>query len=226
LPTIVRVLLVDDHAIVREGLRSILELQPDISVVAEADSPQRAIEQLEQARPDLVLLDLKLGDAREPEGLALCSEILERRPETQVVIVSAFLDEMLLNEALRRGARAYVLKDVDVTGLIRIVRAVARGESGFDSRSAALVRAIAAGATKPRSPALTNREQQVVELLAQGLTNGEIGSRMYLSQSTVKFHLHNVMDKLGVHRRTEVAYAAGNRGLISAGSSTTVHPDR
>jgi two-component system response regulator DevR len=223
LPTIVRVLLVDDHAIVRQGLRSILELQPEISVVAEAGSPERAIEQLEQARPDLVLLDLKLGDARQPEGLVLCSTILERRPETQVVILSAFLDELLLNEALRRGAKAYVLKDIDVTGLIRIVRAVARGESGFDNRGAAMVRAIAGGATERRSPGLTDREQQVVELLAQGLTNGEIGSRMYLSQSTVKFHLHNVMGKLGVHRRTEVAYAAGNRGLISAGSSRTDH---
>ena len=210
-----RVLLVDDHAIVRRGLRSILELEPDVSVVAEAGGRAEALRALEWARPDVVLLDLKLSPDRDAEGLELCSEIVERRPESHVVVLSTFLDERLLKEALRRGAKAYVLKEVDVVELARIIRAVSRGESGFDSRSAALVRALAAGGhAEEAEPALTEREREVVELVARGLTNREIGGRIFVSESTAKFHVRNVMRKLGVRHRAEVAYAAGKRGLL------------
>jgi DNA-binding NarL/FixJ family response regulator len=210
-----RVLLVDDHAIVRRGLRSILELETDVSVVAEAGGRAEALRALESARPDVVLLDLKLSPDHDAEGLELCSEIVERRPESHVVVLSTFLDEQLLKEALRRGAKAYVLKEVDVVELVRIIRAVSRGESGFDSRSAALVRALAAGGhAEEAEPALTEREREVVELVARGLTNREIGRRIFVSESTVKFHVRNVMRKLGVRHRAEVAYAAGKRGLL------------
>jgi DNA-binding NarL/FixJ family response regulator len=210
-----RVLLVDDHEIVRRGLRSILELEPDVSVVAEAGGRAEALRALEWARPDVVLLDLKLSPDRDAEGLELCSEIVERRPESHVVVLSTFLDEQLLKEALRRGAKAYVLKEVDVVELVRIIRAVWRGESGFDSRSAALVRALAAGGrAEEAEPALTEREREVVELVARGLTNREIGGRIFVSESTAKFHVRNVMRKLGVRHRAEVAYAAGKRGLL------------
>jgi DNA-binding NarL/FixJ family response regulator len=209
-----RVLLVDDHAIVRRGLRSILELEPDICVVAEAGGWDDALRALERARPDVILLDLKLSPGRSADGLELCGEILRRRPDSQIVVLSTFLDAELLNQALRRGAKAYVLKEVDVGELVRIIRAVARGESGFDSRSAALVRAIAAGTAAGPEPSLTDREQQVVELVARGLTNREIGLEMFVSESTAKFHVRNVMRKLAVRRRAEVAYAAGERGLL------------
>jgi DNA-binding NarL/FixJ family response regulator len=211
---VARVLLVDDHAIVRRGLRAILELEPDICVVAEAGSWGEALRALERARPDVILLDLKLSQDRTADGLELCAEILRRRPDAEVVVLSTFLDEELLNQALRRGAKAYVLKDVDVGELVQIIRAVTRGESGFDSRSAALVRAIAAGTSAGSEPALTDREQQVVELIARGLTNREIGREMFVSESTAKFHVRNVMRKLAVRRRAEVAYAAGERGLL------------
>lgn len=209
-----RVLLVDDHAIVRRGLRAILELEPGICVVAEAGTWSEALRALERARPDVILLDLKLSQDRTADGLELCAEILRRRPDAEVVVLSTFLDEELLNQALRRGAKAYVLKDVDVGELVQIIRAVRRGESGFDSRSAALVRAIAAGTSAGSEPALTDREQQVVELIARGLTNREIGREMFVSESTAKFHVRNVMRKLAVRRRAEVAYAAGERGLL------------
>src|SRR5207302_6038591 len=117
-----RVMLVDDHAIVRRGLRSILELEPDISVVAEADGWTEALRALESAEPDVILLDLKLSADHDAEGLALCSEIVRRRPESNVVILSTFLNEGLLNQSLRRGAKAYVLKDVDLVELVRILR--------------------------------------------------------------------------------------------------------
>jgi two-component system, NarL family, response regulator DevR len=209
-----RVLLVDDHAIVRRGLRSILELEPDVSVVAEAGDRSEALRALDQAQPDIVLLDLKLSSDHDAEGLNLCSEILERRPNSNVVILSTFLDEGLLNQALRRGAKAYVLKEVDVVELVRIIRAVSRGGTAFDGASAAMVRALVAGEHAEAEPAFTNRERQVTRLLAGGLTNREIGKRMFVSESAAKFHVRNVMRKLGVHSRAEVAYAAGRRGLL------------
>lgn len=209
-----RVLLVDDHAIVRRGLRSILELEPDISVVAEAGDRLEALRALDRSRPDIVLLDVKLSTDHDTEGLELCSEILERRPESKVVIVSTFLDEDLLNQALRRGAKAYVLKEVDVVELVRIIRAVSRGGAAFDGRSAAMVRALVAGEGAAAEPAFTDREREITQLIASGLTNREIGGRIFVSESTVKFHVRNVMRKLGVHSRAEVVYAAGKRGLL------------
>lgn len=216
-------MLVDDHVIVRRGLRSILELEPDISVVAEAGGRGEALGALDRVQPDVILLDLKLSAGRDAEGLELCSEILAHRPESRVVILSTFLDQNLLDQSLRRGAKAYVLKEVDVVELVRIIRAVSRGESGFDSRSAEVVRALVAhrgdgdtGSSGAPDPALTEREREVLGLLAHGLTNREIGSRMFVSESTAKFHVHNVMRKLGVRRRAEVAYAAGKYGLPEA----------
>ena len=207
-----RVMLVDDHAIVRRGLRSILELEPDIAVVAEAGGRGEALPMLDRVHPDVILLDLKLSADHDAEGLELCSEILARRPDSRVVILSTFLDENLLNQALRRGAKAYVLKEVDVVELVRIIRAVSRGESGFDSRSAEMMRALVAHGADGAGY-LTAREREVIALLAHGLTNREIGTRMFVSESTAKFHVHNVMRKLGVRRRAEVAYAAGKLGL-------------
>ena len=212
------VLIVDDHAIVRRGLRSILELEEDIAVVGEAGGPADALRTVERTRPDVVLLDLKLSPDGDADGLAVCSDILERRPGTGVVVLSTFLDEQLVAEALRRGAQAYVLKDVDLSELVRIIRAVARGESGFDSRSAAVVRGLAAGVSAERPGdgmiALTDREREVVRLIAEGLTNREIGEKIFVSESTVKFHVRNVMRKLDVHHRAEVAYAASRLGLL------------
>ena len=208
-----RVMLVDDHAIVRRGLRSILELESDIAVVAEAGGRDEALRLLDRVHPDVILLDLKLSADHDAEGLELCSEILARRPDSRVVILSTFLDEHLLNQALRRGAKAYVLKEVDLVDLVRIIRAVSRGESGFDSRSAEVMRALVAHDGDGAESDLTARKREVVALLAHGLTNREIGTRMFVSESTAKFHVHNAMRKLGVRRRAEVAYAAGKLGL-------------
>jgi two-component system, NarL family, response regulator DevR len=208
------VLLVDDHAIVRRGLRSILELERDISVVAEAGGWSDALQALDRARPDVIVLDLKLSSEHDTEGLDLCSEIVRRRPQSNVVILSTFLDEDLLNQALRRGAKAYVLKEVDVVELVRIIRAVSQGGAAFDGRSAAMMRALVAGEHDQSEPAFTEREREVTKLLARGLTNREIGRRIFVSESTAKFHVRNVMHKLGVHSRAEVAYAAGKHGLL------------
>ncbi len=209
-----RVMLVDDHAIVRRGLRSILELESDISVVAEAGGWTEALAALDRSRPDVIVLDLKLSSEHDTEGLDLCSEIVRRRPQSNVVILSTFLNERLLNQSLRRGAKAYVLKEVDVVELVRIIRRVSQGESGFDGRSAEMMRALVAGEGAGAESDFTEREREVVELVSCGLTNAEIGRRIFVSESTAKFHVRNVMRKLDVHSRAEVAYAAGKRGLL------------
>jgi DNA-binding NarL/FixJ family response regulator len=207
-------MLVDDHAIVRRGLRSILELEADISVVAEAGGWSEALAALDRSRPDVIVLDLKLSSEHDTEGLDLCSEIVRRRPQSNVVILSTFLNERLLNQSLRRGAKAYVLKEVDVVELVRIIRRVSQGESGFDGRSAEMMRALVAGEGAGAESDFTEREREVVELVSCGLTNAEIGRRIFVSESTAKFHVRNVMRKLDVHSRAEVAYAAGKRGLL------------
>ncbi len=127
------------------------------------------------------------------------------------MILSTFLNERLLDQSLRRGAKAYVLKEVDVVELVKIIRPVSRGESGFDGRSAAMVRALVAD-SGDSSVSLTDREREVTELVASGLTTPN-RTRIFVSESTAKFHVRNVMRKLGVHSRAEVAYAAGKRGL-------------
>ena len=130
------VLLVDDHAIVRQGLRSILEREPGLRVVAEAATAAEALARVNSARPDIVLLDLKLSSSSDAEGLELCAALTQRHPEALILVLTTFLDEQLVMQAIRAGARGYVVKDVDTTGLVRAIRDVASGGSAFDARSA------------------------------------------------------------------------------------------
>jgi DNA-binding NarL/FixJ family response regulator len=209
----VTVVIVDDHTIVREGLRSILELETGITVVGEAADSAAALRVIPRSRPDVVILDLKLGHDAVAGGLELLTEIGEQFPEVGVVVLTTFDDQELVMEALRRGARGYTVKDVDVVDLVRVIRAVRSGQSGFDSRSAAHVtRAVRAG--PGAQPSLTSRELEIIRLLAQGLTNRQIGETRFISESTVKFHLRQVMTKLGVRSRAEVVYAATQLGIL------------
>jgi DNA-binding NarL/FixJ family response regulator len=206
------IVLVDDHAIVRQGLRSILDREQDMSVVGEATTAAEALAVVERVRPDIVLLDLKLSTGSDTEGLTVCSELTSRYPAVGVLVLTTFLDDALVLDAIHRGARGYVIKDVDTSGLVSSIRAVARNESAFDSRSAsAMVRSIR---TAPEEPVLTEREQSVLELLAHGLSNKVIGGRLYISETTVKFHVRNIMRKLDASSRAEAVYEASKMGLI------------
>lgn len=209
----IRVVIIDDHTIVREGLASLLELERDIEVVGQAAGPDDAVRVVQQVRPDLVLLDLKLGEDSPTGGLSLCSEIVRLFPKIGVIVLTTFNEQALVLEAIRRGAKAYVLKDIDTIELSKIIRAVRRGESAFDTRSAAqVVRSLAGNGSD--SPALSSREIEIVTLLARGLTNREIGKSALISESTVKFHLRSIMSKLGVRHRAEVVYVAAKMGLF------------
>lgn len=209
----VRVVIAGRHRIVREGMRSVLETE-GASVVGEAGSAAAAHEEVRRSQPDVLLLDLELGEAGPGEGLDLCARITEQFPAVGVVALVAFPNQALVLDALRRGARGCVQKDVDVAGLTGVIRAVRSGESGFDSRTAsAVVRSLSAD-VDTRRPALSAREREVVRLVARGRTNRQIGQVCFISESTVKYHVRHVMAKLGACNRTEVVYAAGRLGLI------------
>ncbi|GAB2743358.1 two-component system response regulator MnoR [Salinifilum aidingensis] len=208
----VRIMLVDDHAIVRQGLRAVLEREHDLAVVCEASSAEEALAFVPRCEPEVVLLDLKLSYGDSTEGLQLCEEITSAHSGIGVLVFTTFLEDDLVVEALRRGARGYVVKDVDTTELVRSIRAVAREECAFDSRSAAaMAHSIS---NQEEEPELTTRELRVLELLARGLSNREIGGQLYISETTVKFHVRNVMRKLCVSSRAEAVYSASKAGLI------------
>lgn len=210
----VRILVVDDHTIVRQGLRSILDLEPDFTVVGEAADAGQAVAETERLRPDVVLLDLKLSERAPAEGLDVCTELRSRHEDVSIVVLTTFLDERLLLGALRRGASGYALKDVDAVELGRIIRSVHGGKSAFDPRSAQLVVRSLTGQPGPPGRLLSDRELEVVRLVAEGATNPQVARELYVSESTVKYHLRTAMRKLGAKDRTELVYRASARGLL------------
>jgi two-component system response regulator DevR len=208
----VRIVIVDDHAIVRRGLRSILEREDDLEVVGEASTATEALAVVGNCLPSVVLLDLKLSSVQHPEGLELCELLTQQYQGLGVLVLTTFLDDKLVVEAVQRGARGYVVKDVDTTELVCAIRAVAKKESAFDSRSAAaMVHSISNQVTHPE---LTDREVRVLGLLARGLSNRAIGGELFISETTVKFHVRNIMRKLEVSTRAEAVYEAGKLGFL------------
>ncbi|MGQ9516577.1 MAG: response regulator [Anaerolineae bacterium] len=209
----IRILLVDDHTVVRRGIRSLLELEPDLSVVGEAACGVEAFPLIERSRPDIILLDLRLPDMN---GIEVCRRLTQEHPDIPVIILSAFSYEQDVLDCIEAGAKGYVLKDVDVFELIRAIRAVQRGESVLDPR---VTRAVMehfrqAGRTAEPAGALTEQEKEIIRLIAQGLTNKEIARKLFLSPNTVKFHISNIMRKLDVRRRTEIAFRASKNHLV------------
>jgi two-component system, NarL family, response regulator DevR len=200
---------------VRQGLRAMLDRERGLLVVGDAGTERSAITMMAQARPDVVLMDLKLTADSRCAGLDLCGKITSRFPETRVLVLTSFADEWLVREAIRQGAKGYVVKDVDLTELIRAVRAVYLGECAFDPHTASAV--VSWLRREPDAEAggqITPREREILGLLAQGLSNVAIGKRLYISDTTVKFHVTNLMQKLGARRRAEAVYAASKLGLI------------
>jgi two-component system, NarL family, response regulator DevR len=211
---VISIVLVDDHAIVRQGIRSILERHPQMCVVGEAATSQEAMAVVSETRPRIVLLDLKLSTSSDTEGLELCQKLTSTYSDTAVLVLTTLIDDQLVVRAIRSGASGYVVKDVDTRELVRAIQAVSQGESAFDSRSAAaMVRSL--NARSPlESKQLTEREREVLSLLARGLSNRDIGKRLYISETTAKFHVGNIIRKLNVSRRAEAVYAASKMGLI------------
>lgn len=214
-----RVVLVDDHAIVRRGLMAILASEPTVEVVGEAADQAGALRAVKALRPDIVLLDVRLGADDDASSVELCRILTTSFSPVRVLMLSAFISERLVVESIRNGAKGYVLKDVDADALVKAVHAVRRGESAFDSHAAAMVVRSITGDPDPTDgvAALSERERDVLALVGRGLSNAEIGTRLYISATTVKFHLRNIMAKLGVHRRAELAFLVGQGERLDEG---------
>ena len=209
----IRIVVVDDHKVVRQGLRSLLELEPDLQVVAEAGTGAEALALLETICPDLLLLDLRLTDL---SGSQVCRQATAKYPHLAVLILTAVTNGPEVLECIDAGAKGYVLKDVDVAELIRTIRAVHRGESVLDPKvtEAVLERVRQARRGIASEGTLTEQEQEIVRLMAQGLTNKEIGQRLFLSPNTIKAHISEIMQRMGVKRRAEVVFRAAENHLI------------
>ncbi len=210
---VIRTVLVDDHALLREGLRALLERHDEVAVVGEAGTFDSALAQVAHCAPDVVVVDLKLTASTDYEGMRLIGEIKRWNPEVAILVLTTFLDDDLVIRAVRAGAQGYVVKDVDTTELVRAIRALSSGGSAFDPRSATAVMRTMTGQHNAADE-LTEREREVLRLLADGLSNTAIGQRLYISESTVKFHIRNLIRKLGVTKRTDAVYVASKRGLI------------
>jgi two-component system, NarL family, response regulator DevR len=212
----ISIVTVDDHAIVRQGLRALLDRELGMKVVGEAGSAEDALPMIARLRPEVVLLDLRLSAGSDSDGLSLCGQISAQFPRTRILVLTSFRDEWLVLEAIKQGAKGYVVKDVDLGELTRAIRAVRRGESAFDSYSASVVVRWLRAKQDPgdRSRQITAREREILALLAGGMSNVTIGQRLYISEATVKFHVGNILRKLGATRRAEAVYAASKLGII------------
>ncbi len=212
----IRVLIVDDHAVVREGLRTFLQLQDRIEVVGEAGDGEEALEQAGRLQPDVILMDLVMPRL---DGVSAMRELRARASPSRVIVLTSFLDDDRLMPAIEAGAAGYLLKNVEPAELARAVRAAHAGEALLDpSVAARLVQTIAAG-PRPRpigsdGQRLTRREHEVLELIAHGRSNKRIAFELDISEKTVKTHVGHVLAKLGVSDRTQAALLAVQEGLV------------
>lgn len=214
----VRILLVDDHTIMRQGLRQILEHEAEFVIVAEAGSGLEAVEQAEEHRPDIAVVDVAM---KELNGIEATAQILKRSPGTVVLILSMYSDERYVVRALKAGARGYLLKNAAGDELIRAVHTVAGGGAYF---SPAVAKVFRNGFTRLKQAAqeaedpfdsLTERERQVYQLLAEGNCNKDVANRLDLSLHTVETHRWRIMEKMDLHSMAELVLSAVRRGLVS-----------
>jgi DNA-binding NarL/FixJ family response regulator len=211
--TQIRVLIVDDHEMVREGLMSMLKSEPDFEVVGQTGHGAEVAELVASARPDVVLLDARLPDI---SGVEVCRRLSREHPDVAVVILTTYTDVELVRECLQAGARGYVVKDVERFSLKESIRAVSRGEAVLAPQVAGqLIDRIRSGAPEERRPAGLNASQvAILRLISRGHSNREIAADVHLSENTVKTHVQEIFRKLGVRNRVEAAILAGKSGLI------------
>jgi DNA-binding NarL/FixJ family response regulator len=206
-PDRIKVFLLDDHEIVRRGVRDMLEAEPDITVVGEAGTAESALARIPAVRPDVAVLDVRLPDG---DGVTVCRDIRSRMPEVACLMLTSFGDDEALFDAIMAGAAGYVLKQIRGTDLVGAVRTVASGESMLDPEAASKVLARMRDQAAKTDPlaGLTPQERKILELIGEGLTNRQIGERMYLAEKTVKNYVSALFVKLGVERRTQAAVYA------------------
>lgn len=207
----IRIALVDSNVIFRAGTRTVLERRPGIAVVSECGDPATALDQIANLEPDLAIIDVDLEDDT-TKGLALLQDISRQFPRVRVLVLTTAVSELIVVESLRRGAVGYALKRCSPDELGKMVQAIDHGDSAFSAEVASVV-ARTIGGHMPAEATLSEREREVVRLVAHGQSNKEIAHSLFISESTVKFHLHNAMRKIGARNRSELSYRATQSGL-------------
>ena len=209
----IHVLVVDNHELVRDGLKTAIRGQADFSVVGEAADGEQAIREVERTRPELVVMDIRMPKM---DGIEACREIRSRHPETNVLMITSYSDEQAVMSSIIAGAGGFVLKEVQTTELLDAMRKVGRGGKVLDEASSSAVIAQIRGGSVVSdedriAQDLSERELEILDLIADGLTNKEIGERLYLSEKTIKHHVSDILGKLGLGRRVEAAAFAIRR---------------
>ena len=217
----ITVYIVDDHDVVRKGLRFYLSAHPDIAIVGEAGDAQSSIEGCAEHVPDVVLMDLVLplkpgGQPSDQGGVQATRQIRQSSPHTQVVVLTSYAQDELLFSAIKAGALSYLLKDADAQTVLHAIRAASRGEASLHPRIARrlMSEVSASGSTSDPAAELTAREMEVLQLIAQGQSNAEIAAELVVTERTVKAHVSNLLSKLHLSDRTQAAVYAWREGLI------------
>jgi NarL family two-component system response regulator LiaR len=217
----ITVLVVDDHDVVRKGLRFYLSAHPQVSIVGEAGDAQTAVEAVTEHVPDVVLMDLVLplepeAEPTEQGGVQATRRIRQISPRTQVVVLTSFAQDELIFAAIKAGALSYLLKDADAETVLHAIHAASRGEATLHPRIAQRLMAEVTAPAKSRDPAaeLTAREMEVLHLIAQGRSNAEIAAELVITERTVKAHVSNLLGKLHLSDRTQAAVYAWREGLV------------
>jgi NarL family two-component system response regulator LiaR len=209
-PKIIRVLLVDDHMVVRSGLSTVLTVYDDLQLVGEAGDGEEAIRLCESLQPDVVLMDLVMPKV---DGVTATKTIKERWPNIQIIALTSFKEKEYVEGALKAGASGYLLKNVSAEELVAAIRRVTTGQPSLSPEAAqVLIQKV----NEPPTPGqdMTEREREILALMVEGLANNEIAERLTVSQSTVKFHVSNILSKLGVTGRTEAVALAVKYHLV------------
>jgi NarL family two-component system response regulator LiaR len=209
MPDKIRVMLVDDHAVVRSGLSAFLSVNPDLELVGEAENGQQAVTRAGLLQPDVVLMDIMMPVM---DGVAATQAIKRQYPKIQIVALTSFQEDELVQNALKAGAVGYLMKNVTARELAAAIRSAKEGKMTLSSEAAqALVRA---SQQAQETEALTDREREVLKLMVEGLNNAEIAERLVVSLSTVKYHISNILGKLGVDNRVAAVTLAMQRKLV------------
>ena len=211
----IRLLIIDDHEMVREGLKAMLSAEPDFDIVGDAANAEQAFALIDRLRPDIILLDVRLPGT---SGIEVCRTVTDRYPETSVIILTTFTDESLVEQCIKAGARGFIVKDIERFDLKRSIRAVARGEAAIDTKAAVAVLAQLRRApqygNEPAPDPLSSQQIVILRLVAQGLSSREIATRLYLSENTVKGYVQEILHRLGVKNRTEAVMVAVKQGWL------------
>lgn len=206
-----RVLIIDDHPVVRQGIKSLLSNYETFEVVGEAATGETAIDQFRSSRPDVVLLDIRLA---EDSGLEVLDSILDDDPEARVLMLSSFDDHEYVERSLRAGALGYVLKGDSDAQLVSAIEAVAGGHRALSPRVAEQLVELMLSPNQPHGPEFEEVDRAILRMLSDGASNGQIASKLFMSDSTVKRRIRSIFNRLGVTRRAEAAAEAARRGLV------------